>query len=695
MDRRKRSHSLLEKALKESGISFKTKDDLQSASKKSKETDPEKQKAPGRKSRTITEEKKQTNKKKYCRQLKFEESNETRKCSSTAPVISRRITEDEENYDPEEVFAALTDTMQHIHSTDLLSNDDAASGVSHSMDISAINDTVRDNWQVYLDPSQTGTTSPRSMDLPLNDDSAPGVPHNMDLPSIDDSAPGVPRSVDLPSYDDPAPEVPRNMDLPSIDDPAPGVSRSVDLPSNDDPVPEVPRNMDLPSIDDPAPGVSRSVDLPSNDDPAPEVPRNMDLPSIDDPAPGVSRSVDLPSNDNPAPEVPRNMDFPSIDDPAPGVSRNKELPPKDKAALGVSTRKRKAKTSIRNVDYMSDEDFSTLFCLGEENGAVDSDKWVGSDTSNSDEEEDQSNKKKRGKNKKKKRKESSKNKNRELLENNTEENLDAENENVGEKGLKRVKKNTRKERALSKQTGKEYVRKNGQLVPEKSIQPNPCKGKKCGNNCENVTEEKRQQVFKHFWSLTPERRRDWLFGMTDKGNVKRKRSSSELRSYTYKYCITDGEGKRSVCLQFLAATLDISQKCIYYTVKNASSGSAKEDLRGKCEPHNKTKPSTKESAVNFIKSLPAVPSHYCRHDSTRVYLPQEYKNIAHVYSAYKERNVKAGIDIVSEKIFRKIFSEEFNISFHVPKKDKCLKCLQLQQADLSDPKKKKERKGRS
>ncbi|CAG4941636.1 unnamed protein product [Parnassius apollo] len=195
------------------------------ASKKSKETDPEKQKAPGYKSQTVTEEKKQTNKKKYCRQLKFEEYNKTRKCSSTAPVISRRITEDEENYDPEEVFAALTDTMQHIHSTDLLSNDDAASGVSHSMDISAINDTVRDNWQVYLDPSQTGTTSPRSMDLPSNDDSAPGVPRNMDLPSNEDSAPGVPRSVDLPSNDDPAPEVPRNMNLPSIDDPAPGVSQ--------------------------------------------------------------------------------------------------------------------------------------------------------------------------------------------------------------------------------------------------------------------------------------------------------------------------------------------------------------------------------------------------------------------------------------------------------------------------------------
>lgn len=39
---------------------------------------------------------------------------------------------------------------------------------------------------------------------------------------------------------------------------------------------------------------------------------------------------------------------------------------------------------------------------------------------------------------------------------------------------------------------------------------------------------------------------------------------------------------------------------------------------------------------------------------------------------------------MSERIFRKIFSDDFNIGFHIPKKDKCLKCLKFQQSDAAD-----------
>lgn len=38
---------------------------------------------------------------------------------------------------------------------------------------------------------------------------------------------------------------------------------------------------------------------------------------------------------------------------------------------------------------------------------------------------------------------------------------------------------------------------------------------------------------------------------------------------------------------------------------------------------------------------------------------------------------KKNIDVVSEKIFRNIFNKDFNISFYVPMKDKCAKCLRI------------------
>lgn len=41
------------------------------------------------------------------------------------------------------------------------------------------------------------------------------------------------------------------------------------------------------------------------------------------------------------------------------------------------------------------------------------------------------------------------------------------------------------------------------------------------------------------------------------------------------------------------------------------------------------------------------------------------------------------------RIFRKIFQDNFNIGFHVPKKDKCLKCLQYE--NNNNPEKQKEK----
>lgn len=247
------------------------------------------------------------------------------------------------------------------------------------------------------------------------------------------------------------------------------------------------------------------------------------------------------------------------------------------------------------------------------------------------------------------------------------------------------KENKRGIKKKAKQSGQAYTKSDGTLVPAKTLRPNPCTAKKCGNNCEIVTEEKRKHIFDHFWSLSTERRKDWIVGLTQKLPVKRKRSTeSEKRHFTFKYFINEGEGKRAVCLQFLACTLDVSQKFIYYTISNASFGSAKEDMRGKSIPPNKTKETTKVAVNNFIKSLPAIPSHYTRKDSNRVYLPQEFKNLSNLYQVYKKAHLTQGIDVVGERVFRNIFTTDYNIGFHIPKKDKCLQCLRFERSDITD-----------
>lgn len=459
---------------------------------------------------------------------------------------------------------------------------------------------------------------------------------------------------------------------------------------------------DMPFVDEPESAsqasCSRNISPDASREPRCDLPSKSggDVPFVDKPesasqascshniSPDASRkpSCDLPSTSG--------ADVPFIDEPerASQASCSRNISPDASITPGCdvpltlagtnSTKnkvgKRKCKKNLQYIDYMSDqEDFSTIY------GDIDdSDNWSESSLRSEDTDADATCKK--GKKKKTKRK---------VMTKNNEST--AQDATVGDFGEKEKKINERKERLQKKRKGEQYVTKKGVTVPAKKVLPNPCLGKKCGNDCGSLPEERRQSIFQHFWQLDSSRRRDWLVSTSQKTAVKRKRSDSDKRNYTFKYAINEGEGKRHVCLQFLAATLNVSDRTIYNIVKTASWGSAKEDMRGKCEPSNKTKQSTIDGVIRFIKKLPAVPSHYCRQDSAKVYLPEELKNIPNVYKIYKKEYLDQGCDVVSERIFRKVFEEKFNIGFHVPKKDKCLKCLQYQNTE-NDPVKLKEKK---
>lgn len=211
------------------------------------------------------------------------------------------------------------------------------------------------------------------------------------------------------------------------------------------------------------------------------------------------------------------------------------------------------------------------------------------------------------------------------------------------------------------------------------MKPNSCSANNCNNKCYEINEERRKNLFLHFWVLDSMRRKDWLISHSKKQSIKRHRSSNKCsRKNTFKYFINEGEGQRQVCQQFLLCTLDIKQKTLYNTVANSFQGSASEDLRGKHVPSNKTPDIVIENVRKYIQELPALPSHYCRKNSKRTYLPQEFKNMTNLYRLYKEYQEKNGLQYAGEKVFKKVVTTEFNIGFHVPRKDKCLKCTQFE-----------------
>lgn len=83
---------------------------------------------------------------------------------------------------------------------------------------------------------------------------------------------------------------------------------------------------------------------------------------------------------------------------------------------------------------------------------------------------------------------------------------------------------------------------------------------------------------------------------------------------------------------------------------------------------------------NFVKvhieSFPKVQSHYCRQTSSREYL-ESTLSINKMYELYQERCKEENKQPVKASFYRYIFCNEYNIFFHVPKKDRCDLCEEI------------------
>lgn len=255
-----------------------------------------------------------------------------------------------------------------------------------------------------------------------------------------------------------------------------------------------------------------------------------------------------------------------------------------------------------------------------------------------------------------------------------------ENEGTVGKRSKKIKSvgPKRLQRKRCRASGKTYTTAKGVVKVAKSMQPDPCATSKgCYNECsKNFQEGEREAIFKTYWHLDTFAQRNWLLSNTNEVGIKRPKpgASSRVKNYVYQFP-KDGK-KLKVCKKFFLATLAVSPKLLRYTLENVLEHRvAKPDQRGRHEPSNKTSDDIKKFIENFIQSLPAVPSHYCRQNTKKKYLPAEIANRRRLFMLFEEHCESSGKACeVSERVFRNIFNKEYNIGFHLPKKDKCNSC---------------------
>ena len=233
------------------------------------------------------------------------------------------------------------------------------------------------------------------------------------------------------------------------------------------------------------------------------------------------------------------------------------------------------------------------------------------------------------------------------------------------------KRNKNKKRRCA---GEEYISSSGKKVPKRTLKPIDCSG--CKFKCSmKISEEQRQSLFATYWGKENYAlQREFICQNITVSDVKRSSSTPRRRAISAKFSFQIEQSTIRVCKSFFLRTLDIGKKTVDYALKKQQHGTFQgTDLRGKKPSKNKTS----EETVNFVRdhkeSFPTVKSHYTRKTSKRQYLNGDL-NITKMYTMYKEKCKTEKRTHVSEKVYRNIFCENYNYSFHKPKKDQCSLC---------------------
>lgn len=164
-----------------------------------------------------------------------------------------------------------------------------------------------------------------------------------------------------------------------------------------------------------------------------------------------------------------------------------------------------------------------------------------------------------------------------------------------------------------------------------------------------------------------------------------KKSNKKQRKFTTKCFFSHNGSRYQVCQKYFCSTLAISPTVIVGAIekRNECGLFDSKDLRGKKEPPNKTNESAVSLVKQHIESFPTMEPHYIRKTSKRLYLDASL-SIVKMYQLYKSKCNEDNVTPVSEITYRRIFCNNYNYSFFVPKKDQCLMCSKYKNATMEE-----------
>ncbi|KAL0840311.1 hypothetical protein ABMA28_015581 [Loxostege sticticalis] len=269
-------------------------------------------------------------------------------------------------------------------------------------------------------------------------------------------------------------------------------------------------------------------------------------------------------------------------------------------------------------------------------------------------------------------------------------------ENNSNVPTRKRKRGSKKDLAKSlRNMGLQYTSSSSQqkIVSERKMGP-PCNSN-CRLKCSNtISEESRSLAFKHYWDMgSLAKQRDFISKHISEINPKYQyKKLFNNRKNKHAFYLTINNKKNKVCKTFFKNTLGINDRPIRTVIeKMNSSGIVEPERRGKHENHGtKISNDLLAEVKKHIESIPRIESHYLRKQTTREFI-EGGKTLTDLYRDYRKDCQNNGRDFVKINIYRKVFKEDYNISFFTPKKDQCCDCVAFENASPVDKEKMEEK----
>ncbi|KAL4709222.1 hypothetical protein ACJJTC_010522 [Scirpophaga incertulas] len=206
--------------------------------------------------------------------------------------------------------------------------------------------------------------------------------------------------------------------------------------------------------------------------------------------------------------------------------------------------------------------------------------------------------------------------------------------------------------------------------------------------CNDVSELARCEIFQSFWNnLTWNERKSYVNTMVvQKSVTTQSKGLPSRRENTFEYFLrVDGEMKQ-VCKRMFLNTLGLGEWTVLNWVKIANNSIGM--IR---KPVNERRiKSLNEAKINhiifFLESVPKVPSHYCRQNTSKMYVEINYRSWKDLYVSFEEYCLNNDIP-TNEKATYKCFMSVVHkkkLSIYKPKKDQCDLCYAYKHGNIEE-----------